>query len=510
MVEKKDIKVLSIRSASVMLSVIFLIFVYIFIQQRVQIVFLEKKVRGINEGLLLKMGQINEEISERKSMATKIKTLREEVLSLKVERKSLERSLIDVQLELDNAYPRLRKKISPLDQSVDNLAKEKKELQLKIKRFDKEIDLLLKKEKDLDFLGQENENFKLQLQNIEKDYKILTAEKEDLSREVKKFKSIEDKIKKLNAENLSLKHRLSNIEEDKDVLVREVQILRLTISELKKILHKREKDIGAAKTLLEEAKVKTGLRAEEVLELRDSVDSLAKEREGILKILIDKESRIAEKVNTIRDLEDKLIEIQDQFQRQREEALSLNNENEKLKIELKDFKTNYKSLSAVLGDVSDVNTQLQHKISVLGDVLDKSDRGDIKNEKSVVDLGSMKIDKIEPEVALTSLIYQLRKSREHASGGEQELYLEKEAAAHYNLGVYYLKNNRFKEALDEFLKSHGIISDDADTVYNIGLIYRYYIYDYDKARYYFTRYLKLKPKSKDRKDVENILKEISR
>ncbi|MDP8215701.1 MAG: tetratricopeptide repeat protein [Candidatus Kaelpia imicola] len=510
MIGKKGIKNLSIRSISVILSFIFLVFIYIFVQQRAQVVLLERKIGDINKGLLLKTVQFNEEVKARKSMAGKIIILRGEVLSLKTEREILKRSLEDTRLKLDSVYPRLKERINSLNQSADNLTRERRELKLKIKRLNKEIDFLSKKKKDSESLKQENEKFKAQLQNIEKDYKILSAEKEDLFREAKRFKSIESKIEKLDTENLSLKYRLSNIEEDKNILTREIKILRLTVSELKKGLRKRGKDLEALKTLLEESKVKTGLRAEEILELRDNVDNLAKEREDILKILVDKESKITEKAGAVQALKSKLAEIQKQFQKQREKVLSLNSENKKLKTELKEFQVNYKNLSVVLGDVSDMNAQLQHKISALSSVFDESGKGDIKNEKSVVDLGSMKIDKIEPEVVLTSLIYQLKRSRESASKGEQRLYLEKEAAVHYNLGVYYLKNDRFKEALDEFLKSYEIIPDDADTVYNIGLVYRYYIYDYDKARHYFTQYLKLKPKSKDRKDVENMLREISR
>ncbi len=510
MIGKKDIKRLSIRSVLVVLSFSFLVFIYIFIQQRSQIVYLDKKIRNINEWLLLKAGQLDEEIAGRKNMAVKMIALREEALSLKTEREFLESSLKEQQLELDNLYPRLKERIKFLDQSSDNMVKEKRGLQSKIKVLSKKVDLLSKKEKKLESLGQENEKFKIQLQNIEKDYRRLVAEKEDLSREIKGFKAIESKIEELNTENLNLKYRLNNIEEDKNILVREIKILRLTVSELKKGLYERGKDLGALEALLEKSKVKTGLRAEEILELRDSVSSLTKKREGALKILADKENIIAEKIKAVQVLEGELIDIQDQFKKQKEEVLNLNNENHKLKTELKDFKTNYKSLSVVLEDVSDMNTQLQHKMSSLNGVFDKSEKSDIKNEKSIVDLGSMKIDKIEPEIALTSLIYQLKKNRELVSEAEQGPYLEKEAAVHYNLGVYYLKNDRFKEALDEFLKSYEIISEDADTVYNIGLIYRYYIYDYDKARNYFTQYLKLKPKSKDRKDVEKILKEISR
>ena len=506
----RDTSLFSIRSVAIITTVFSLVSIYILFQQRSQVDFLEKKLKNIDGVLVLKIDQLNQEIKARESMADKLIALRKKLLSFKVEQEALEAALRDEEVKLDRAYPNLKDRIKSLHQSVSSLTKERRELKLNIKRLNRDIISLSEKDKDIKFIEQDNKRFKFQLKNMESDYKILIAEKDDLLQEIKNTKEIEKNLENLNIENLDLKHRLSNIEENKNMLAREIKILRLTVIELKHNLHEREKGLEAMDTLLKESKVKTGLRAEEILELQDDLSGLTEERDNILKVIAQKESKIKEKIDGIQDLESKLTEVQEQFQKQKEKVVSLSNENSNLKAELKNFKTKYKSLSTVLEDVSSMNTQLQNKIGSLDDLFSESKQEGAKDEKSIVDLGSMKIDKVEPEVALTSLIYQLKNSQEYLSKEEQELCLEKEAILHYNLGVYYLKNDRFKEALDEFLQGYEITPDDSDTVYNIGLIYRYYIYDYDKARHYFARYLKLNPRSKDRKTVEKILEEISR
>jgi tetratricopeptide (TPR) repeat protein len=76
------------------------------------------------------------------------------------------------------------------------------------------------------------------------------------------------------------------------------------------------------------------------------------------------------------------------------------------------------------------------------------------------------------------------------------------------LGVHYLRQERYEDALDEFLKALKLIPDDPDTIYNIALIYRYYLLDYDKAKLYFKKYLEVNPNAPDRESVEQMLKEL--
>ena len=51
--------------------------------------------------------------------------------------------------------------------------------------------------------------------------------------------------------------------------------------------------------------------------------------------------------------------------------------------------------------------------------------------------------------------------------------------------------------------------DDGDTNYNIALIYRYYLYDYDKAKKYFKKYLDLNPDAPEKESIEEFLGKLS-
>ncbi len=503
-------KLLSVRNILIIISLFFLGFVYIFFQQRVEIDFLEKKIKDMNEVLVFKIEQFNQEVQERKQTADRLKAFREELLSVKRENKALKLALEDRETRLDKAYPEFQDRIKHLNDNVDSLIKERRALNSEIKKLNKKIKSLSMKGRDVDLIEQENIRLKSQLREVETDYKSLMADKNILSEEIKDVEKIEKKISNLNIENAELKNRLNDIEGDRDVLARETNILRLTVAELKNRLQGRENELEAQRIFLDESRMKAGLQVDEVFKLEKSVGELIREREEILNVIAQKENSIEDKLDTIKSLETELKEAREQLQRQREEALSLSSENVRLTAELQDFKTRYKKINAALEGLSTINVKLQDKIGSIDHIFSESEKEMPKAKKAVVDLGSMKIDNVEPEIALTSMIYQLKKSGEYLSQEEQAPYLKREALLHYNLGVYYLKNDRFKEALDEFLESYGIIPDDPDTVYNIGLIYRYYIYDYEKARDYFTQYLKLNPASKDSKVIEKILKEISR
>ncbi|MDD5614412.1 MAG: hypothetical protein PHQ54_05015, partial [Candidatus Omnitrophica bacterium] len=356
----------------------------------------------------------------------------------------------------------------------------------------------------------ENKELNLKLRQINSEYRKIDSENKILARELKKLKDSQDRTDYLNSQNRVLTDELGQARSERDSLTREAAILRDTVAELKNKFYQFEKDIVSQEQLLIQSKAQTGLRAEEVLQLQESLSALTKEKSGLQDVLKEKEGELFKKSGHIKDLDQEILTLQSELAKQSQRAQILHSENEQLKTELKNFQTSYKNLSAVLEDLSNTNTQLQNKISALSRVFEDKEVADLKNEKSVVDLGSMKVIDSEPEIALSSLIYQLRKSMDNATEQEKQEYLKKEAVLHYNLGVYYLRNDRFKDALDEFFKSYQLTPDDPDTLYNIGLIYRYYIYDYDKAKDYLQRYLKLRPKSEDRKKAEAIIKEMSK
>ena len=151
---------------------------------------------------------------------------------------------------------------------------------------------------------------------------------------------------------------------------------------------------------------------------------------------------------------------------------------------------------------------MHEKLNQLSEIVSSPTKITLKSEKSIVDLGKMNIQNVDPEITLSSLIYQFRKARNKASPSQQADYVRKEAICHYNLGVYYLKKGQIEDALAEFLNAYKLQPQDSDTLYNIGLIYRYYLYDYERAKFFLTKYLELNPPPQDADKVREILSSI--
>ena len=75
--------------------------------------------------------------------------------------------------------------------------------------------------------------------------------------------------------------------------------------------------------------------------------------------------------------------------------------------------------------------------------------------------------------------------------------VKENSVLHYNMGVFHLQRQDYKEAIPEFEKVLELSPDDAATHYNLGLIYAEYLDNKPKAISHFKRYLILDPNDKD-------------
>ncbi|MCK5451311.1 MAG: hypothetical protein KAI70_06065 [Candidatus Omnitrophica bacterium] len=69
------------------------------------------------------------------------------------------------------------------------------------------------------------------------------------------------------------------------------------------------------------------------------------------------------------------------------------------------------------------------------------------------------------------------------------------AATHYNLGVFFAKEQQFTQAIKEFEETIRLRPYDKDAIYNLGLIYAEHEIDREKAIQLLKRYLQLDNKS---------------
>ena len=76
---------------------------------------------------------------------------------------------------------------------------------------------------------------------------------------------------------------------------------------------------------------------------------------------------------------------------------------------------------------------------------------------------------------------------------------------HYNLGVVYTQKRDFQKAIVEFQKVLEYSPEDAESNYNLGVIYGEYLNDRQKALKYFKKFLTLSPSDADAERVKKYI-----
>jgi tetratricopeptide (TPR) repeat protein len=84
------------------------------------------------------------------------------------------------------------------------------------------------------------------------------------------------------------------------------------------------------------------------------------------------------------------------------------------------------------------------------------------------------------------------------------------ANLHYNQAIEYLKTRQFTQAAKEFNQVIQLNPKDKDANYNLGVLYESYLGDKKRAKFYYTRYIKLAPRAADIADVKLWLCQIER
>ena len=72
---------------------------------------------------------------------------------------------------------------------------------------------------------------------------------------------------------------------------------------------------------------------------------------------------------------------------------------------------------------------------------------------------------------------------------------------HYNMGVVFANRGQFKEAEREYLRALRQDPTDADSHYNVAVLYDQSLKEYRKAVSHYRRYLKLRPDAPDSNEV---------
>jgi tetratricopeptide (TPR) repeat protein len=79
---------------------------------------------------------------------------------------------------------------------------------------------------------------------------------------------------------------------------------------------------------------------------------------------------------------------------------------------------------------------------------------------------------------------------------------------HYNMAAVYAKEGKYREAEQEYLRALRIDPGDADSHYNLGILYDEQLADKRRAAMHYRRYLKLRPNASDGDIVKTWLMDL--
>ena len=252
---------------------------------------------------------------------------------------------------------------------------------------------------------------------------------------------------RLQAENVELK--------DKDAALQ---------AELSRINLDREEVLKKLKIITEE---NTRLK-DEISYFQTGIVNLDNERkrlEEANKKTIDQVMEVEKKLQPIRDLESEVRREKSEVRKWQDKAEKLENEKKKLEKENKESQ-------------------------IFIDKLQEKQKGLLK-------------EKSEIKSSLSDTVSEL------ADANKQLKRLKKEVGdMHYNLGVIFQQQAKWQEAVREYEKVLEVKPDDAQTHYNLALIYDTVRNDRQMALEHYQRYLNISPDANDAAKIKERITEL--
>ncbi len=277
------------------------------------------------------------------------------------------------------------------------------------------------------------------------------------------------------------------------------------------------------------AKEKTPLRQEDT-DLAANSRGLKSRNAQLETKLKDLSTQLASKTENLSDKEQgaeltkaSLQELKNKLESANQEYLALKKEKGQLQDDITLVKKDKAQLKADLetnlAKITDLNAQLQTKAKELSDKeqeaeLTKASLRELKNKLESANQECVALNKenaqLQNEIAL------LKKDKEKlqaeapslkiADLATNTIYKSEMAKLCRELGTAYTKAKLFDLAIEAYLKSLELNPNDAATHYNLGIVYRHFLKDSQKAAYHLKKYLQLNSKSPNRKEVEYLIK----
>jgi tetratricopeptide (TPR) repeat protein len=208
----------------------------------------------------------------------------------------------------------------------------------------------------------------------------------------------------------------------------------------------------------------TALESENA-ELRTKLSDLKSEKEKVIKELREVESEVAAKA----ELESEMAGVSDETAKQKAIIRKLLERIPELESELAETQSREREQSAEL-------SVRERELRALKAELEKREE---------------RLKKAERVAAL------LAKARTEV----QFVGTTRQRDVHYNMGVVFANRGQFKEAEREYLRALRLDPADADTHYNLAVLYDQNLKKYRKAASHYRRYLRLRPDAEDANEV---------
>ncbi len=321
-------------------------------------------------------------------------------------------------------------------------------------------------------LLKENLNLRRKLQETDRGSEAMREENARLQREMSKLQSqiteSSDEIERLKSESAgaadpekiaALEAALTAAESAKAKLAQDLDLLKSRVER-----NQSKPAPAAGPTVKPGSDLFTALESENA-ELRTKLSDLQNEKEKVIKELREVESEVAAKS----ELEAEMAGVTDETAKQKAVIHKLLERIPELEEELAETQSRERVQSAEL-------SQRERELRALKAELDKREER-LKKAERVAAL----LAKTQTEVQFVGTTRQ--------------------RDVHYNMGVVFANRGQFKEAEREYLRALRLDPADADTHYNLGVLYEQSLKEYRKAASHYRRYLKLRPDAEDANEV---------
>jgi len=319
-------------------------------------------------------------------------------------------------------------------------------------------------------------------------YERLVRENLDLRAELDRVSAAYAKTKQNGAE---MGRRVASLQKKRETLAQLLAEMRrsgATDSKERRRLQTLEQQISEFRTQNAALRVELG-------QLKTRLASLTDERADIA----------ATNTDLFRRLEKEKIELKEQVARLRaDHAAELKARAESARAELERVRTNLDESTKARETLAEREQELSTALERLKGALGATEQALALKDTEIRELRGV-LDANEKNLAARSR--QLR-TLEAERDGLRSTFRREQRDMHYNLGVLHSQHRNYEAAEQAYRKALELDAQDADSHFNLGVIYDDFLEKKEKAVHHYREFLRIKPDSPDAKRVRGWIQNI--